>query len=67
MILYAAINGYVDNIEVEQLAAFEADFHRFMESSHPEIGVTINREKDINTEIEEALKASIEEFKKGRA
>ncbi|MFC1921196.1 F0F1 ATP synthase subunit alpha [Chloroflexota bacterium] len=67
MILYAGINGYLDDIEVEQLAAFETDFHRFMEAGHPEIGVTISREKDISTETEEALKASIEEFKKGRA
>ncbi|MFC2069623.1 F0F1 ATP synthase subunit alpha [Chloroflexota bacterium] len=67
MILYAAINGYLDDIAVEQVAAFETDFHRFMESGHPEIGVTISREKDISTETEEALKASIEEFKKGRA
>ncbi len=67
MILYAAINGYLDDVAVEQLAAFETDFHRFMESGHPEIGVTIAREKDISSETEEALKASIAEFKRGRA
>ena len=67
MILYAAINGYLDDVAVEQLAAFETDFHRFMESGHPEIGVTIAREKDINSETEDALKAAIEAFKRGRA
>jgi len=66
MILYAAINGYLDDIAVEQLAAFEVDFHRFMESSHPEIGGTIAKEKDISAETEEALKAAIAEFKQGR-
>ena len=67
IILYAAINGYLDDIEVEKLATFETDFHRFMESGHPEIGVTISREKDISSETEEALKAAIQEFKRGRA
>ncbi len=67
MILYAAINGYLDDVAVEQLTAFEADFHRFMESGHHEIGVTIAREKDISAETEDALKAAIEEFKRGRA
>jgi len=66
MILYAAINGYLDDIEVDQLATFEVDFHRFIESSHPELGVTIAREKDLSTDTEGALKSAIEEFKRGR-
>jgi F-type H+-transporting ATPase subunit alpha len=66
MILYAAINGYLDSIAVEQLAAFETDFLRFMEASHPEIGGAIAREKDISAETGEALKAAITEFKQGR-
>ena len=67
MILYAAINGYLDDIAVDQLAAFEDDFHRFMETSHPEIGGTIAKDKDISSETEEALKTAITEFKQGRA
>ncbi len=66
VILYAAINGHLDDIAVEQLAAFEVDLHRFMEANHPEIGATIAREKDISTETEEALKAAIAAFKQGR-
>ncbi len=66
IILYAAINGYLDDIAVEQLAAFEVDFHRFMETSHPEVGRAIAKEKDISAETEEALKAAITEFKRGR-
>ncbi|MFC2071897.1 F0F1 ATP synthase subunit alpha, partial [Chloroflexota bacterium] len=63
MILYAAINGYLDDISVAQASAFETNFHRFMETSHSEIGEAIAREKDISTETEEALKAAIGEFK----
>ena len=66
MILYAAINGYLDDVAVEQLAAFETDFHRFMEVSHSEIGKAIAGEKDISSETEEGLKAAIAEFKQGR-
>jgi len=67
MILYAAINGYLDDIAVDQLAAFEVDFHRVMEANHPEIGRAIAQEKDISSETEEGLKAAIGEFKQGRA
>jgi len=63
MILYAAINGYVDDVAVDKVGAFEASFHRFMEASHPEIGGAIASEKEISTATEEALKAAIQEFK----
>ncbi len=63
MILYAAVNGYLDDIPVDQAGAFETNFHRFMLANHPAIGETIVREKDIRAETEEALKAAITEFK----
>jgi len=65
MILYAAINGYLDDVAVDKATAFETNFHRFMEANHPEIGEAIAREKEITAETEEALKAAITEFKQG--
>ena len=38
VILYAVVNGYLDDVPVGKVAAFETAFHRFMESNHPEIG-----------------------------
>jgi F-type H+-transporting ATPase subunit alpha len=66
IILYAAINGHLDDVDVDKLSEFEASLHTFMESSHPEIGQAIVREKEISGATEEALKAAIEEFKKSR-
>ncbi len=65
MILYAAINGYIDDVPLDKVTAFEANFHRFMEANHPEIGGNIAGEKEISTETEEKLKAAILEFKQG--
>jgi len=65
VILYAAINGYIDDIPVDKVRAFETDFHRFMEANHPEIGETIAREKELTPETEEKLKTAIAEFKQG--
>jgi len=61
-ILYAVINGYLDDVLVERVRAFEEGFHRFMETSHPEIGERIAMEKMLSDEIEEALKQAIAEF-----
>ena len=65
MILYASINGFIDDIPVDKVTTFEADFHRFMEANHPEIGKAIVKEKDISADTEEKLKAAIAEFKEG--
>ena len=67
MILYTAISGYIDDVAIDRVIDFEANFHRFMEANHPEIGKTITREKEISAETEEALKAAILEFKQGTA
>ncbi len=64
-ILYAVVNGYLDDVPADKIAAFEHNFHRFMETSHPEIGQRINKEKELKPETEEVLKAAILEFKKG--
>ena len=67
MILYVAINGYLDDIPMDKITAFEANFYRFMEANHPEIGENIAKEKEIRPETEEKLKAAISEFKQGMA
>ena len=67
MILYAAINGYLDDVPGDKVGAFEANLHRFMEANHPEICKKIAKQKELTPEIEEKLKAAISEFKKGWA
>jgi F-type H+-transporting ATPase subunit alpha len=64
-ILYAAINGYLDDVPVDKVITLEVNFHRFMEANHPKIGETINKDKEISDKTEEALKKAITEFKQG--
>ncbi len=63
MILYAVINGYLDDIAVDRVASFESKFHEFMAEKHPEIGKKITAEKEITDPTEEALKKAIGKFK----
>jgi len=63
MILYVAINGYLDDVAIDKVALFETKFHNFMETNHPEIGKSIVESKEINAKTEEALKKAILEFK----
>jgi len=63
IILYVAINGFLDDVPVEKVRDFEANFYKYMDSAHPEVGSAIAREKDLSQTTEEALKSAIREFK----
>jgi len=65
MMLYAVINGYMDDIPMDRITAFEADFHRFMETSYADLGKAIAGTKELSEQSEETLKKAIEEFKQG--
>jgi len=62
-ILYAANNGFLDDVAVNKIRDFESAFHKFMASSHSEVGQQIEDKKELTPEIEEGLKAAIGEFK----
>ena len=62
-ILYAVVNGYLDDVEVGRARDFEAAFRNFMASNHPEIGQSIDEKLELVPETEETLKAAIREFK----
>ncbi len=63
MVLYLAIQGYLDDVPVDKVGGLEGDFHRFMETNHPEIGERIAADKEIISVVEEELKKAIAEFK----
>jgi F-type H+-transporting ATPase subunit alpha len=47
MIIYAATNGYLDDVSLDLVADWETGFYRYMDSNHPEIGQEII-EKSVN-------------------
>jgi len=64
MILYAALNGYLDDVPVDKVISFETNFQEFMKKTHPEIGKQISKEKELSEKTEEALKKALSKFKK---
>ena len=65
-ILYAAVNGYIDDVAVNKVALFETEFHKFVEANHPEIVASIAEEKELSSKTEKALIKAIKEFKELR-
>jgi len=63
MVIYAATNGYLDDVPVEKVRAFETGFLRFMDASHPGIGEKIMTARQIDGDTEATLKKAISDFK----
>lgn len=64
MIIYAAVNKYLKEIEVDAIGRYEEEFIEFMSNNKPEIGASIKESGKLDEEIENKLKAAIEEFNK---
>ncbi len=63
MIIAAANLGMLDDIPVEQVKAFETDFHEFMKDKYPDIGKTIRETRQMSDETIERLRKATGEFK----
>ncbi len=60
---WALNKGYLDDVPVEKVMAFEQAFHAFMGSNKPELSARIEQEKILSPEIEDLLAAALKEFK----
>jgi len=61
--LFAANRGYLDNIELEKVSAFESALHNFMRSNRADLMQRINASGEYNEEIENAFKQALDDFK----
>jgi F-type H+/Na+-transporting ATPase subunit alpha len=63
MIIFAVTNGYLDDVEVADIKAWEQAFHDFMTAQHPAIGEEIRSRKVLTDELAARLRRAVEEFK----
>ncbi len=62
-ILYAATQGFLDDIEVEEVKAFEVGFHDYLRANHPELPKSIKEKMKLDDEIEASLTKALEGYK----
>ncbi|SIO16008.1 ATP synthase F1 subcomplex alpha subunit [Sulfurivirga caldicuralii] len=61
--LYAANEGFLDDIPVEKVGDFERALHAYLNSNNADLMAKLNETGDWNDEIEAELRKAIEEFK----
>lgn len=67
MSLFAANQGYLDDIELDKIGDFEAALLSYARSNYGDLVKKINETGDWNDEIEDSFKKIVEEFKADHA
>ena len=62
VIIYAATRGYVDKLEIAQIASYEKSLGDFVEKKYPEIYETLRTKKQLDDATENTLKKALDEF-----
>ena len=62
--LYVAEKGYLDDIPVNEVSAFESALHGYLHSSHAALLKKINEAGGYDNDIEASIKKAVEDFKR---
>ena len=63
LVIWAATNGYVDDIPVEDVRTFESEMLNFIRNSHPGLLQAIREKKTLTPEIVSDLEQALKDFK----
>src|SRR5690242_16025296 len=61
IIIYAATNGYVDPVPVEQVRAYETELYKFLDTRKTSLLAALQKEKALSDAIKSELNATLEE------
>jgi F-type H+-transporting ATPase subunit alpha len=64
IILFASINGYIDDLPVEKVREFESKLLTSIKSTNAELVNKLAKEKNFDDKMESEMKSAIEDFKK---
>ncbi len=72
LIIYAATKGYLDDVALDKVAAWEDGFHRYMSSNHPEIvdeivDKSVKQKNKMSNDLLDKINAAIDEYKQTAA
>ena len=65
MVLFAATQGFIDDIPVESVKKFEQEFLRYINDRKPDIKKELGEKKAIDDALKVKLILAVEDFKKG--
>ncbi len=62
-IIFAATNGYLDDVQVAAVSAWESGFHQYMAATHPDLAQEIRAKKVLADDLIARLRKAVEAYK----
>jgi F-type H+/Na+-transporting ATPase subunit alpha len=62
-IIYAGTNGFLDDIEVRDIRAFETELYKYVESTNPNLFRSIEEKKALDDAVKNDLNTTLKQFK----
>jgi F-type H+-transporting ATPase subunit alpha len=63
IIIYAATNGYLDGVDVENARAFETELNTFLDTRRSQLLTSLREKKQLDDEVKSELNQALTEFK----
>ncbi|MEO9873824.1 MAG: F0F1 ATP synthase subunit alpha [Anderseniella sp.] len=67
VVIYAGVNGYLDDIAVNQVGEFEEGLLRLVRDSHSDLLESLRKKKEVTDEIGDKLKSIVDDYAKAFA
>jgi F-type H+-transporting ATPase subunit alpha len=64
-IIYAGTNGYLDNVAIADVRAFETELYQYIETREPKVFRDIAEKKQLDDDLKAALDAAVKSFATG--
>ena len=62
IIIYAATNGYLDNVAVEQARDYETELYKFLDTRRAQLLSQLSEKRELNDQIKADLNQTLKEF-----
>jgi len=63
-IIFAGGNGYLDDVKVEDIRRFEAEFMKYLDNNKASLLDGIREKRELSDDLKTQLKAALDEFKR---
>lgn len=63
LIIFAATNGYLDDLPVEAGRKFEAELYKFVDNQRPQVLKLLSEKQQLSEEVKQALNEALTDFK----
>ena len=63
MIIFAVTNGFLDDVPVDEIKAWEEGFRAFMSAEHPDLAEELRTRKVLSDDLTARLKGAVAEYK----